>query len=137
MIKYVTGVLFSPDKKEVVNLLKQKGPANLIGKLTFPGGKQEPGESPEEALSREFLEECGVVVPPEDWKGVLVVEHESYRLQVFCATSEMLSMARTTEKEPVSVNKVKQIVNLCKNNPTAFVPEFLEYIEKSVKTLSD
>lgn len=137
MIKYVTGVLLSPDKKEVVNLLKQKGPANLIGKLTFPGGKEEQGETPEEALSREFIEECGVAVPPQDWKPVLVVKHEHYMLQVFCATSDMISMARTTEKEPISVNKVKQVVGLCQRNPSAFVPEFLEYIEKSLKVLSN
>lgn len=133
----MTGVLFSPDHKEVVNLLKQKGPANLIGKLTFPGGKEEVGESPEQALSREVLEECGIAVSPQDWKPVLVVTHAEYMLQVFCATSEFWSMARTAEKEPISVNKVTHITALCKKNPRSFVPEFLEYIEKSLTVLND
>ncbi len=49
---------------EVHEILVQKRPEGkaLAGLWEFPGGKVEPGESPEEALVREIREELGVVI---------------------------------------------------------------------------
>lgn len=47
-------------------LTKRPSGAHLEGLWEFPGGKLEEGESPEAALARECLEECGIDVIVED-----------------------------------------------------------------------
>jgi len=41
------------------------------GKWNAPGGKFEPGETPEHCARREVLEETGLVVGTLQWKGLL------------------------------------------------------------------
>lgn len=41
---------------------RRRAPVSLAGRWEFPGGKVEPGESPEDAVHREIREELGVAV---------------------------------------------------------------------------
>jgi 8-oxo-dGTP diphosphatase len=67
---YVCGFLFSPDRARVL-LIRKRRPAWQAGKLNGVGGKIETGETPQEAMRREFREEAGVDVP--EWQHVLTL----------------------------------------------------------------
>ena len=59
MIISTAGIAFKNNKF----LLALRLPGTSIGESwEFPGGKAEKGETPEEALSREFLEELNIVI---------------------------------------------------------------------------
>jgi 8-oxo-dGTP diphosphatase len=67
---YVCGFLFSPDRSRVL-LIRKRRPAWQAGKLNGLGGKIEPGESPLDAMRREFREEAAAEVP--DWQEVIIL----------------------------------------------------------------
>lgn len=60
--QYVAGFLFSEDYAHVVLIEKNK-PEWQKGKMNGVGGKIEEGETPEQAMRREFFEEAGLDIP--------------------------------------------------------------------------
>ena len=68
--EYVCGFLFSRDRTRVL-LIRKNRPAWQAGKLNGLGGKVEPGETPLEAMRREFREEAGADVA--EWRHVLTL----------------------------------------------------------------
>jgi 8-oxo-dGTP diphosphatase len=82
-------------------LLTQRLPgAHLEGAWEFPGGKVEPGESPEEALAREMREEVGVDVQVDDIVDVTFWRYERkdvlllfYRARIVAGAIQDLGVA--------------------------------------------
>lgn len=85
MKKYVAGFLFSPDFENVVLIEKNK-PAWQKGKYNGIGGKIEEGETPGEAMRREFEEEAGLSI--DDWLYLCKIGTSEYEVIFFYATSQ-------------------------------------------------
>ena len=104
---YVCGFLFSPDKEYVVLIRKQK-PLWQAGSLNGVGGKIEEGETPMEAMRREFKEETGVDVLY--WKEFATLgSGQDWRVHFFTADHPWYSSVRTQESEEIEIHKVADI----------------------------
>lgn len=70
----VTGVVIREHKV----LLARHTYGGGAGKLIIPGGYVEYGETPQDALKREYLEETNVVVEPKSIIGIRFNNHDWY-----------------------------------------------------------
>jgi len=64
-MKLVTAAIIIDNVK--VLIAQRAGNQNLAGKWESPGGKIEPGETPEECLKREVYEELGINIEVDDF----------------------------------------------------------------------
>jgi 8-oxo-dGTP diphosphatase len=77
---YVVGFLYDEGWKKVL-LIEKKRPKRQAGKLNGVGGRIEEGETPQEAMTREFNEEASVLL--EGWSRKLTLLHEDYVVHFF------------------------------------------------------
>ncbi len=70
----VTGVVINNDKV----LLARHTYGNGVGKLIIPGGYVNYGETPQDALKREYMEETNILVEPKDIVGIRFNMHDWY-----------------------------------------------------------
>lgn len=82
MTHYVLGFYFNETMDEVVLIEKQK-PEWQKGLLNGLGGKIEVPECGEEAMQREFKEECGINVSASEWVKVAIMSGNDWDVQVF------------------------------------------------------
>ena len=72
MIKVVAAILQKEDK--ILIAKKRKGKP-LAGFWEFPGGKIEEGETPEESLVRELLEEMSIEIKVNEYVGESIYDY--------------------------------------------------------------
>lgn len=65
-------------------LATQRGYGELAGGWEFPGGKIEPGETPEEALVREIHEELDATIAIDSLVSVVDHDYEKFHLHMRC-----------------------------------------------------
>lgn len=105
MQRGVVGLYFDEGGKHVV-LLHKRRPTWQLGHLNGPGGRIEVGESPVGAMTREFLEETGVLV--SQWRLVCVLRGQESKLFFFAAHGDVLACSTMTD-EIVEVVEVDQL----------------------------
>ncbi|WHU03153.1 (deoxy)nucleoside triphosphate pyrophosphohydrolase [Sphingomonas sp. NIBR02145] len=80
-------------------LLQQRPPGKpMAGLWEFPGGKIEPGESPESALARELHEELGLTLSVKDLRPIAFASEPLAGRHLLL----LLYVARTWQGEPVA-----------------------------------
>ncbi len=84
-LQVVTGVLKIQDHEQEKIFIQKRLPQGVWGHLwEFPGGRIEEGESPEEAIVREFKEETGFSVEIVQNYGIIKHGYTTYRITLHC-----------------------------------------------------
>ena len=86
MKEYVVGFLFHPSLTQVT-LIRKNRPGWQAGKLNGVGGKVEVGETPDQAMAREFHEETGWSSP--NWVRYIVQSGLNFRVHYFFQVSQV------------------------------------------------
>ncbi len=88
-VKVVAGMICNSlfEKKSV--FATAKGCGEFKGLWEFPGGKIEPGETPEQALTREILEELDAQITVGELIGTIEYDYPTFHLSMACFWCEV------------------------------------------------
>ncbi len=92
---------------ENVALIEKKRPDWQAGCFNGIGGKIEPGETPEAAIGREFLEEAGL--DNIAWMKFAVLGGSEWTVHCYCAADSSLTMVKTMTDEEISIKSAWEI----------------------------
>lgn len=118
-------------KKDDKYLATQRGYGEFIDMWEFPGGKIEPGETKEEALEREIMEELNVRIKP--CKFLLTVEYTypQFHLTMHCY------LCKINEKIKLIEHKDAKWLNLKSLKTVKWLPADLEIIDYITDTMRE
>lgn len=111
MKTYVAGLLFSPLLENVV-LIKKNKPEWMAGLWNGVGGAEEGYDpSAQYAMSREFEEETGLLIPAGDWRQYATLATNTGDVHWFTAINYKWAAVKTTEHELVSTFSRNTIIS--------------------------
>lgn len=79
------------DKGEKIIFATERGYGEFKGGWEFPGGKIEPGETPQQALCREIMEELDTKIQVEDLIDTIEYDYPAFHLSMDCFWCEVVS----------------------------------------------
>lgn len=94
---YVLGFFFDELVKDLL-VIRKKRPEWQSGMLNGLGGKIESGECPEEAMTREFKEECGVEFRDWIYFGEIFGKQLEYKVYLFAGRGSIDPRTTTSEE---------------------------------------
>jgi 8-oxo-dGTP diphosphatase len=107
IVEYACGFLFSGDPEDPeVLLIRKRKPARQAGLLNGVGGLVEPGETPEQAMVREFEEEACLELL--GWRLDTVLSGDGFRVSFFSlwVGAETFAAARPGTDEQLERHRV-------------------------------
>lgn len=116
MTRYVVGLMFDEGRNNVVLIYKTHGPRCVVGRWNGVGGHIEPGETPIQAMVREYHEEAGVKTRATDWTPVAELSSGVAQVHFFTCEDEGYWVdSHTCTKEAVAVFHVSELPNVVQN----------------------
>lgn len=79
------------DENKPIIFATQRGYGDFKGGWEFPGGKIEEGETPQQALKREIMEELDTDISVGDLIDTIEYDYPTFHLSMDCFWAEMVS----------------------------------------------
>ena len=90
-IKVVAAIICNNMQKKTKVFATARGYGDLKGGWEFPGGKVEPGETPQQALVREIMEELNTEIKVGDCIDTIEYYYPTFHLSMDCFWAEVTS----------------------------------------------
>lgn len=105
-IKVVAAVIKGKDKDgEPVIFATQRGYGEFKDGWEFPGGKIEPGETPQEALKREIIEELDTSIEVGNHIDTIEYDYPAFHLSMECFWCEILEGNLVLKEHEASITQ--------------------------------
>ena len=117
-------------KKDNKIFATQRGSGEFQGGWEFPGGKIEPGETPQNALIREIIEELDTIIQVNELVDIVEYDYPKFHLSMHCFLCELVSGDLTLKE-----HQDAKWLDKDELNSIAWLPADLGLIEKLRETL--
>ena len=90
-MKVVAAIICNDMERKNKIFATARGYGDLKGGWEFPGGKVEPGETPQQALKREIMEELSTEIKVGELIDTIEYDYQTFHLSMDCFWAEVIT----------------------------------------------